>query len=82
MKLRGVIEAAICEKFSPDFGQSSEEKMALPMICICVEGGPNTLATCLAALNQGTFMFPVSFDTYNSSSTKEINKNKIVISEH
>ena len=51
--LRGVVEAAICEKFSPDFGQDSEEKMTLPMICICVEGGPNTLATCLAALQQG-----------------------------
>ena len=51
--LRGAVESAICEKFSPDFGDGSSEKMALPMICICVEGGPNTLATCLGALNEG-----------------------------
>ena len=53
ISMRGALEAAVCHHFQDNYDIQTADKSTLPMICILVEGGPNSIATCLAAINNG-----------------------------
>ena len=51
--MRGAVEAAICEHYKDDYNIPDGDMCRLPMICILLEGGPNSIATCVATTRNG-----------------------------
>ena len=53
--MRGAVEAAICEHYQDNYNIPDGDMCRLPMICILVEGGPNSISTCVATIRNGNF---------------------------
>ncbi|XP_063692912.1 transient receptor potential cation channel subfamily M member-like 2 isoform X2 [Bolinopsis microptera] len=53
ISMRGAIEAAICEHYQDNYNIPDGDMCRLPMICILVEGGPNSISTCVATIRNG-----------------------------
>ncbi|KAL5247829.1 hypothetical protein ACHWQZ_G019650 [Mnemiopsis leidyi] len=51
--MRGAVEAAICEHYKDDYNIPDGDLCRLPMICILLEGGPNSISQCLASTRNG-----------------------------
>ena len=54
--MRGAVEAAICEHYQDNYNIPDGDMCRLPMICILVEGGPNSISTCVATIRNGNFL--------------------------
>ena len=53
ISMRGAVERAIVEHYRNSYNLPGGESLTLPTICILVEGGPNSIATCLSAIQNG-----------------------------